>query len=60
MTNLTYEEMNNPKIIQMLYHWQKRPLLLDPDNQATQWIEKNYPGKCTTTRETFNGSVKAV
>jgi hypothetical protein len=34
------EDAGNPKIIQTLYHLQDRPILLDPDNQAINWIER--------------------
>jgi hypothetical protein len=43
-----------------------RPILLDPDNQAVNWIERQLAGegesgtRAVVTKESFLGSVKAV
>lgn len=63
---LTMEDSSNPKIIQTLYHFQDRPILLDPDNQAINWIQRQLAGegengmKPTITKESFLSSVKNV
>lgn len=35
---LTLEDASNPRIVQTIYHFADRPILLDPDNQAINWI----------------------
>ena len=38
LQSLSVEDSSNSKILQALYHFRSRPILLDPDNQAINWI----------------------
>jgi hypothetical protein len=38
LAKLNHDDLSNAKIIQTLYHLHSRPILLDPDNQAMNWL----------------------
>lgn len=38
LESLTVEDTANPKILLALYHMRAKPILLDPDNQAVNWV----------------------
>ena len=40
LLKLSAQDSNNTKIIQTLYHINRRPIFLDPDNQALNWLER--------------------
>ena len=40
LNNLSIDDAKNSHIIQTIYHLKQRPILLDPDNQAINWIER--------------------
>lgn len=52
--------------MQALYHFQERPILLDPDNQAVNWIERQLSGegengiRAIITKDSFIGAAKSV
>jgi hypothetical protein len=66
LESLSVEDSSNPKILQALYHLRSRPILLDPDNQAMNWISRQLGSaeeggtRAVVCKESFIGSVKAV
>jgi hypothetical protein len=65
LNNLTIEDSQNSKIIQTIYHFKNRPIFLDPDNQALNWLERLLSadpdkGKMLIVKESFVSSAKNV
>ena len=60
LSKLSHEDIANPQIIQFLYHFNDQPLLLDPDNQAIRWIQKNHSSNFQIVKDTFSNSTKNV
>lgn len=43
----------------LAYHFYKKPIIIDPDNQATNWISNmNWTNKIVYTKKSFNGAAK--
>lgn len=42
------------------YHMEKHPVIIDPDNQATQWLKKTYDPLYTQTKSTFSGALPLI
>lgn len=43
----------------LAYHFHERPLIIDPDNQAENWLLKIFSDrKVTFTKKHFAGSLK--
>jgi hypothetical protein len=42
----------------LMYHINKYPIIIDPDNQATNWLQKHY--EYTQTKSTLIGVNKEV
>lgn len=40
MENLSIEDSSNSKVVQTIYHLNHRPIILDPDNQALNWLRR--------------------
>ena len=40
LENLSIEDSSNTKIIQTIYHLNNKPIILDPDNQALNWLRR--------------------
>ena len=40
LKKLSVEDSNNARFIQTIYHLNKKPIFLDPDNQALNWLER--------------------
>lgn len=38
------------------YHMDRHPIIIDPDNQASQWLKKTYDPLFTQTKSTFAGA----
>jgi hypothetical protein len=52
-------------VIQTIYHLTHRPIFLDPDNQALNWLERQIPedndhSRIIIVKESFISSVKNV
>lgn len=37
---LNHEDLKDSKKVALTYHFNKYPLVIDPDNQATNWLAK--------------------
>ena len=40
LESLSIEDSSNTKIIQTIYHLNNKPIILDPDNQALNWLRR--------------------
>ena len=40
LKKLSVEDSNNARFIQTIYHLNKKPIFLDPDNQALNWLQR--------------------
>jgi hypothetical protein len=53
--------MKDPKKLILSYHFNKKPLIIDPDNQASNWLTKlSLPQRIIYTKRTFIGANKTV
>ena len=46
--------------VSLFYHMQRFPIILDPEDQALQWLTKQFRSSITVTKTSLPGSVKTV
>lgn len=58
---LNHEDLKDSKKVALTYHFNKYPLVIDPDNQATNWLAKlNLEKRIIYTKKNFVGANKIV
>lgn len=58
---LNHEDLKDPKKVALTYHFKNYPLVLDPDNQATNWLAKlDFGKKIMYTKKNFASATKIV
>lgn len=58
---MNHEDFKDSKKLLLSYHFDKKPLILDPDNQASAWLTKISEFQHVVfTKRTFLGAAKTV
>lgn len=61
LSKLRNEDLKDQKKVMLAYHFYEQPIIIDPDNQASNWMCKVFPNKhIRYVKKSFPGAMKIV